>query len=109
MGAQRSQNTCFEDVGEDLGKKSGPPPPHADPTTTDPTPHSRPSEFLGNQFHIDVCVCARVGQRVLRTRRPLTGVFGPFGPEVPLRVSERVSPKIGVCPKVSGEVPLGPF
>ena len=45
----------------------------------------------------------------LRTRRPPTGVFGPFGPEVPLGVSERVSPKIGVCPKVSGEVPLGPF
>ena len=39
----------------------------------------------------------------LRTRRP-TGVFGPFGPEVLLGVSERVSPKIGVCPKVSGEV-----
>ena len=37
------------------------------------------------------------------------GHFGPFGPEVPLRVSERVSPKIGVCPKVSGKVPLGPF
>ena len=45
----------------------------------------------------------------LRTRRPPTGVFGPFGPEVLLGVSERVSPKIGVCPKVSGEVPLGPF
>ena len=45
----------------------------------------------------------------LRTRRPPTGVFGPEGPEVPLGVSERVSPKIGVCPKVSGEVPLGPF
>ena len=44
----------------------------------------------------------------LRTRRPPTGVFGPEGPEVPLGVSERVSPKIGVCPKVSGEVPLGP-
>ena len=45
----------------------------------------------------------------LRTRRPPTGVFGPEGPEVPLGVSERVSPKVGVCPKVSGEVPLGPF
>ena len=45
----------------------------------------------------------------LRTRRPPTGVFGPFRPEVPLGVSETVSPKIGVCPKVSGEVPLGPF
>ena len=45
----------------------------------------------------------------LRTRRPRTGVFGPFGPEVPLGVSETVSPKIGVCPKVSGEVPLAPF
>ena len=47
--------------------------------------------------------------QALRTRQPPTGVFGPFGPEVPLGVSERVSPKIGVCPKVSGEVPLGPF
>ena len=45
----------------------------------------------------------------LRTRRPPTGVFGPFGPEVPLGVSQRVSPKIGVCPKGSGEVFLGPF
>ena len=44
----------------------------------------------------------------LRTRRPPTGVFGPLGPKVLLGVSERVSPKIGVCPKVSGEVPLGP-
>ena len=43
----------------------------------------------------------------LRKTRPPTGVFGPFGPEVHLGVSERVSPKIGVCPEVSGEVPLG--
>ena len=48
-------------------------------------------------------------QVTLRTRQPPTGVSGPFGPEVPLGVSKRVSPKIGVCPKVSGEVPLGPF
>ena len=38
----------------------------------------------------------------LRARRPPTGICGPFGPEVPLGVS-----KIGVCPKVYGEVPLG--
>ena len=46
-----------------------------------------------------------------KKRNPLQvqEVFGLFGPEVHLGVSLRVSPKIGVCPKVSGEVPLGPF
>ena len=47
--------------------------------------------------------------RYLRKARPPAGAFGPFGPEVHLGVSKRVSPKIGVCPEVSGEVPLGPF
>ena len=34
---------------------------------------------------------------VLRKTRPPTRVFGPFGPEVPPEVPERVSPKSGMC------------
>ena len=45
----------------------------------------------------------------LRTRRPPTGVFGPFGPEVPPEVAERVSPKSGVCLGVSERVLQGSF
>ena len=47
----------------------------------------------------------------LRKTRPPTRVFGPFGPEVPPEVPERVSPKSGVCLGVSEGVvqdPLSP-
>ena len=55
-------------------------------------------------------VCIPAGEDcVMRTTRPPAGVFGPFGPEVHLGVSERVSPKIGVCLEVSREVLFGPF
>ena len=45
----------------------------------------------------------------MRTRRPPTRVFGPFGPEVPPKVPERVSPKSGVCLGVSEGVLQGSF
>ena len=43
----------------------------------------------------------------LRKTRPATRVFGPFGPEVPPEVPERVSPKSGVCLEVSEGVLQG--
>ena len=46
----------------------------------------------------------------LRTRRPPTGVFGPFEPEdPPPEVPERVTPKSGVCLEVSEGVLQGSF
>ena len=69
----------------------------------------RKTGFLESRCEVYVFRVPSIALRILGTRRPPAGVFGPFGPEVPLRVSESVSPNIGVCPKVSGEVPLGPF
>ena len=71
---------------------------------------ARVGKELPAQFPEPPPVGKQDGGHCLRTRRPPTGVFGPFGPfgpEVPLGVSERVSPKIGVCPKVSRRSALG--
>ena len=74
-----------------------------------------PIPFLGKTFdelsgplvHTDSR--SKQGTKGLRKMRPPTGVFGPFGPEVPPEVPERVSPKSGVCLGVSEGVLQGSF
>ena len=77
------------------------------PSTTDPTPRSRPSDFILPVMFVKGgvhLITSSLQDLCIPSRKPST--CNP--PRVP-RVSPRVSPKTGVSEGVSQGVSLGPF